>query len=65
MLIKKALSNINYDDYIETLQTIIEKKAALLKEGNAYKRRYKLQQYALSRGFESDLITEVLKDSEL
>lgn len=65
VLIKKALNSINYDDYLETLHTIIEKKAALLKEGNEYKRRYKLQQYALSRGFESDLITEVLKDSEL
>jgi regulatory protein len=65
VLIKKALSSINYDDYLETLRIIIEKKAALLNEGNAYKRRYKLQQYALSRGFEGDLITEVLKDSEL
>jgi regulatory protein len=65
VLIKKALNNINYDDYLETLRIIIEKKAALLNESNAYKRRYKLQQYALGRGFESDLITEVLKDSEL
>lgn len=65
VLIKKALSNINYDDYVETLRIIIEKKAALLNESNAYKRRYKLQQYALSRGFESDMIMEVLKASEL
>lgn len=65
VLIKKALNNINYEDYLETLRIIIEKKAALLSEGNAYKRRYKLQQYAMSRGFESDLITELLKDSEL
>jgi len=64
-LIKKALNGINYDAYLETLRIIIEKKATLLNEGNAYKRRYKLQQYALGRGFESDLITEVLKDSEL
>jgi regulatory protein len=65
VLIKKALNNINYDDYLETLRVIMEKKAALLHENNDYKRRYKLQQYALGRGFESDLITEVLKDSEL
>ena len=65
VLIKKALNGINYDDYLETLRIIIEKKAALVSESNAYKRRYKLQQYALGRGFESDLITEVLKDSEL
>ena len=65
VLIKKALNNINYDDYMETLRVIIEKKAALSHEVNDYKRRYKLHQYALGRGFESDLITEVLKDSEL
>ena len=65
VLIKKALNNINYDDYLETLRIIVEKKAALLNESNTYKRRYKLQQYAMGRGFESDLITDVLKDSEL
>ena len=65
VLIKKALNGINYDDYLETLRIIVEKKAALLNESNAYKRRYKLQQYAMGRGFESDLITDVLKDSEL
>jgi len=65
VLIKKALNGINYDDYLETLRIIIEKKSTILNESNAYKRRYKLQQYALGRGFESDLITEVLKDSEL
>jgi regulatory protein len=65
VLIKKALNGINYDDYLETLRIIVEKKSTLLNENNAYKRRYKLQQYALGRGFENDLITEVLKDSEL
>ena len=65
VLIKKALISINYDDYFETLRTVIEKKAALLKETDAYKRRYKLHQYALSRGFESDLINDVLTASNL
>jgi len=65
VLIKKALGNINYDDYLETLRNIIEKKAALLKEKDAYKRRYKLHQYAMGRGFESDLINDVLTASHL
>ncbi|MFD0748910.1 regulatory protein RecX [Mucilaginibacter calamicampi] len=65
VLIKKALNGINYDDYLETLLNIMEKKAALLKEGDTYKRRYKLHQYAMSRGFESDLINDVLTTSHL
>jgi regulatory protein len=61
-LIKKALNTINGDDYFDMLNKIIEKKAALLTEKVPYKRKYKLQQYALSRGYENDLIAEVLKN---
>jgi len=64
-LIKKALNTINGDDYFDMLNKIIQKKAALLTEKAPYKRKYKLQQYALSRGYENDLIAEVLKDSDL
>ncbi len=65
VLIKKALLLIDGDAYINSLTHILTKKAALVKEKNDFKRRYKLQQYALSRGFESDLILDVLKNSDL
>ena len=61
-LIKKALESINKDDYIKMLQMVIKKKEKLLTEKEPYKRRYKLHQYALSRGFENDLISDVLKE---
>jgi regulatory protein len=64
-LIKKALMTIDINDYMATLTRIIEKKANAIPEKNPHKRRYKLQQYALSRGFETDLAAEVLKNSEL
>jgi len=64
-LIKKALKGISEDDYIKMLQAVIQKKEALLTEKEPYKRRYKLQQYALSRGYENDLISDVLKASDL
>jgi regulatory protein len=60
-LIKKALQSINGDDYLQMLQKVMEKKSALLSEKEPYKRKYKLQQYAMSRGYESDLIADVLK----
>jgi len=64
-LLKKALLTIDGDEYLEMLTKVLSKKAALLTEKVPYKRRYKLQQYALSRGFETDLIIDVLKNSEL
>ncbi len=64
VLIKKALLGIDGDDYIKALEKLLAKKAAQILEKDAYKRRYKLQQYALSRGFESDLIADVLKNTE-
>ncbi|WP_114940538.1 regulatory protein RecX [Mucilaginibacter endophyticus] len=65
VLIKKALLNIDLDDYLAALTHLLQKKAATLTEKNQLKRRYKLQQYAMGRGFEAELILDILKDSEL
>jgi len=64
-LIKKALKSIDEDEYLEMLRKIIQKKESYITEKESYKRKYKLHQYLLSRGFESDLIAEVLRDNEL
>lgn len=64
-LIKKALMTIDLDDYMIVLKGILTKKAATIKENNERKRAYKLQQHALSRGFEPELTADVLKNSEL
>ena len=65
VLIKKALRQIDDEAYLKTLQNIIEKKAALMHERDTFKRQYKLKQYALARGYENDLIADVLKASDL
>ena len=65
VLVKKALQTIDPDDYLQVLDKVIRKKAATITEKDPYKRRYKLQQYALSRGYEADLITDVLRNSDL
>jgi regulatory protein len=61
VLIKKALLVINGDEYLKMLEKVIIKKSAILPEKDPYKRKYKLQQYALSRGYEGDLVAYVLK----
>jgi len=65
VLIKKALSGIPVNDYLQSLEAILAKKARTLNEKDPLKRRFKLQQYALSRGFELDLILDILKTSDL
>jgi regulatory protein len=64
-LINKALRSLDGDEYMAVLEKLLQNKADKLQEREPYKRRYKLHQYAMSRGFESDLTTEVLKASEL
>lgn len=64
-LIKKALQQIDLDDYLLKLKGILEKKAALLKEKDTYKRSYQLKQYAYGKGYEGNLVAEILKDSDL
>ncbi|MGI4751281.1 MAG: regulatory protein RecX [Janthinobacterium lividum] len=64
-LIKKALLQIDLDDYLARLKGILEKKAVLLKEKEPYKRSYQLKQYAFGKGYEGNLVADVLKDSPL
>lgn len=65
VLIKKALLLIDGDAYLQTLQRVLAKKGNLLTEKDDYKRRYKLHQYAICRGYENDIIADVLKNSDL
>lgn len=65
VLIKKALQTIDAEDYWQTLQKVLAKKAPTIKEKTSFKRQYKLQQYAMSRGYEADLVNDVLKASDL
>jgi regulatory protein len=59
--IRKGLAEIDGDEYIQTLQKVIADKSRTVSEKHPQKRNYKLAQYAMSRGFEGDLVWEVLK----
>lgn len=61
VLIRKALSQIDGDDYEKTLIEILTRKSRTITEKVPFKRRYKLQQYAYSRGFEADIINDILQ----
>jgi len=64
-MITKALNTIDSGDYLQTLLELAEKKAKLITETDAYKKKYKLITYLMGKGFENNLISEVLKDNNL
>jgi regulatory protein len=64
-LIQKALASIDEESYLRELEKLLRKKAGTLNEKNKLKRDNKLQQYALSRGFDFFSIADILKDSNL
>lgn len=64
-MIINALKTIDSDEYIKVMLESAEKKLKTITEKDSYKRKYKLVSYLLGRGFENDLILDVLKNNNL
>ncbi|WP_417859613.1 regulatory protein RecX [Winogradskyella sediminis] len=60
--IDTALKEIDLDDYYSTLDDLIQKRMAQVKEPNVYKKKKKVADYLLYRGWESVLVYEKLND---
>lgn len=58
-IIRLAMTEIDEKQYFKTLHELAEKKLNLLKEPNSMKRRKKLSDYLLQKGFEYDLVVEI------
>ena len=58
--IKIAFSELDETEYLKTLREVLEKKAKYVKSNSERERNFKLAQYAISRGFESELIWGIL-----
>ncbi|KAA5533133.1 RecX family transcriptional regulator [Taibaiella lutea] len=63
--IKKGLKEIDAQEYWETLQQLTKKKMSEInsKEKNIWIRKQKLQRYLIQKGYESDLINDVMKEA--
>ena len=59
--IKTALKEFTEEDYLDKLNTISEKKLVTITETNTYKKRKKLADFLLYRGWESHLVYEKTK----
>ncbi|CAZ95432.1 regulatory protein RecX [Zobellia galactanivorans] len=60
--IATALKEIDPEDYLKTLDALAEKRLAQITERNPQKRKKKLADYLLYRGWESHLVYEKLKE---
>lgn len=59
--VKVALKEIDAEIYLETLEQLAEKRVGQLTETNVFKKRKKLADYLLYRGWESPLVYEITK----
>lgn len=60
--VRKALESIDEKEYTTRLGELLEKKQKEIREKDPFKRYYKLFKYALSRGFESEVVRDFLGD---
>lgn len=60
--LKKALEEIEDNAYQDKIVHLIEKKNKIEKEKNLYKRKGKLAQYVIQKGFESHLVWKMINE---
>lgn len=60
--IKTALKEINDEDYLTTLDALAKKRMTQITEKNSQKRKKKLADYLLYRGWESHLVYGKIKE---
>ena len=61
--INKALKEIDENDYLETIRSLVQKKSESLRGErlNAFARQQKIMNYMMQKGFEPPIIQQVLK----
>lgn len=60
--IKSALKEINQEDYISAVYELVEKKNDTILEKNIFRKKEKIINYLLYRGYETDLIFKVINE---
>ncbi len=61
-IVRLAMEEINEENYYQTLVEIAEKKIRLIKETDVYKKKVKLSNFLLQKGYESNLVYQVTEE---
>lgn len=62
--IKIAIQEIDPNEYLQNMIHLAEKKVAEVKETNPLKKKQKVLNYLLTKGYENDLVWEVINNLE-
>lgn len=62
--IKQGFKEIDEQEYLKTVRELIDYKFRNVKAKNEYERKAKTAAYLVSRGFESELVWEALRDED-
>lgn len=60
--IRKGLEEIDEEEYLQTLRKLASDKYLSLKNEQYLRRQFKTTQYLMAKGYESNLIQEILKE---
>lgn len=60
--IARGMAAIDNADYVKTMKALIKKKSLQTIEGNLYKKKNKVARFAISKGFEPELVWETVND---
>lgn len=61
--IRKALEEIDEEEYLDTLRKLAEKKMPdIRKDANVFTRRAKLQRYLTQKGYEQEFVARMLQE---
>ena len=63
--IRKAMTEIDDEEYLQTLHEVIQKKKKHLREKDPFKANNKIAKYAIGRGFESELVWKKVKEMQV
>ncbi len=62
--VRKAMTEIGDEEYIQILYEVIQKKKKHLIEKDPFKANNKIARYAISRGFESEFVWQIIKEMQ-
>lgn len=61
--LRKGMTEIDPDEYYDTLKELIRKKAAGLREKDPFTLKTKLARYAIGKGYEQDLVWDAINET--
>jgi regulatory protein len=60
--LRKGMAEIDPDEYYKTLKDLLSRKKSALKEKDLFTLKSKLSRYAISKGYEQDLVWEAINE---